>query len=108
MPPTFCGNLTVSEVTFRLPGHVPLAARFERGSCLDWHRCTIDSGRLPVDAPNAEGRPQWKAGPFRGGCYRHALTLGEALLLAERLGGGVGVDLARLASGTGADDDLPF
>jgi hypothetical protein len=39
MPDGFSGELRAREITFRLPGHVPLAAAFERGSCLDWHRC---------------------------------------------------------------------
>jgi hypothetical protein len=106
MPSSFCGHLNVFEVTFRVPGHVPLTARFERGNAngnrFNWTRRTVDSGRLPLDAPNAEGRPQWRVGPFRAGHFRHAVTLGEALLAAELVAdAGDGID----GGIDGLDDD---
>jgi hypothetical protein len=109
MPSGFCGALTVREVVFRRPGHLPITARFERDSCSVWTRRTVDSSRLPLDAPNAAGRPQWRVGPYRRRYYRDAATLGEALLLAERTDEGAGdpdgVDLAALAA---EDDSIPF
>jgi hypothetical protein len=125
MPEGWPGALKVREVTFRLPGHLPLVARFERpfaGTDYGpWKRTTVGNSPLALDAPNAEGRPQWAVGPYPGGYWRHAATLGEALLLAEddeggrgeggRGGNGAdgdegGIDLAALANSE--DGEPPF
>jgi hypothetical protein len=114
-PPGFCGGQTVREVVFDVPGHVPLRAVFERGSQppRTWTRRTSDGNRLPLDAPNAAGRPQWRCGPFPDGYFKSAVTLGEALLLAEQApeeDDGERVNLPALAAEPDDDNEatIPF
>jgi hypothetical protein len=105
-PSHFSETSRVYHCHFRLPGHHPISARFDRDDLVttmpNWHRSIMTSGK-PIDA-DVEGQLIWKEN------LRNTLhaTLGEALLAAEMTGNEIILADPPADVAVIDDDDIPF